>query len=504
MQLTFKNGEFILHDNPFSKIKCKTIGLKAAVGFRRYADKVAERVLNRSLVTYFVAPSAPLPAFLDPHQKDGVNWILTRSRSYLAHAPGAGKTCESIIATILAKGDGPGLYIVPPDLTLNWEREVLKWTEWTGNWPSCSVIPQTAKKAYVTWDADFIICPDSMLTKTWVYDELEKLHPKLIAVDEASRFKEATSERTKALFGGVGKTRQFYGLVQNARHAVLLDGSPMPNRPMELWAPVYAMAPETIDFQNQHEFGVEYCNGHYNTEGYKSAWDFRGASNTKKLQRKLQENFMHVVPEEKLDHPERKRSLLFMTKDPRTAQMKKWDSRLLSKINLNDIDEDMSRGEIALYRQDLGLKKVDWVSKYVEGRLANKNESILIFAWHREVCRAIANRLKSHRPGLVIGGTTGKERERIFKSFQERTCRVVIGNIMAMGRGHNLQSADRVVFAEYSWSDELNKQCEKRASRKGSTKSSVRCDYVVVPSSLDEVVLNTVFTKAKNVKRIIG
>lgn len=502
VELKFRDGEFYLYDNPFSQTKFKNISFKAAVGFRRFADKVAERVIHRSLVTYYVAPSEPPPSFLDAHQVKGVNWILTRSRSYLAHAPGAGKTCEAIVASQMSTGVGQTLFIVPPGLTINWAREIMKWV--TREWPVISIVPVSAKMDDVDFSADYIICPDSMLTKKWVYDSLSKLNLKLIAVDEASRFKEPTSERTKALFGGQGKSQIFYGLVQNAKHAVLLDGSPMPNRPMELWTPVYGMAPEVIDFQDMHDFGVEYCDAFLETNRFGSKWNYRGASNQEKLHKKLQKDFMHVVNEDELSHPERRRSILFVDKDKRSMKVRKWEQKFLKSTNIESMDEDMNHGALAEMRQEIGLSKVDFTARYVGERLANKNESILIFAWHRSVCRALADRLKSYRPGLVLGGTPELERERIFSQFQAGTLKVIVGNIGAMGRGHNLQRADRVVFSEYSWTDELNKQCEKRASRKGSLKSIVRCDYIVVPTSLDEVVLNAVFTKAKNVKRVIG
>ncbi len=105
---------------------------------------------------------------------------------------------------------------------------------------------------------------------------------------------------------------------------------------------------------------------------------------------------------------------------------------------------------------------------------------------------------------MVIGGTSATEREKIFANFQAGTRKLIIGNIQAMGRGHNLQRADRVIFGEFSWTDELNKQCEKRASRRGSEKDFVRCEYIVCPGSIDEKVLSSVFTKEKRVKRVIG
>ena len=450
-----------------------------------------------------------MPPFLDPHQIGGVQWILTRSRSYLAHAPGAGKTCESVTAALLADGPPQTLFIVPPTLTVNWAREIVLWTEWRDFWPTVAVVPESSEQDSMDWTADFIICPDSMLPKPWVLKRLSSLRFKLIAVDEASRFKEPTASRSIALFGGAYKIKSGQktkativspGLVANAKHFVLLDGSPMPNRPMELWAPVYATAPEVIGFMDQHDFGFRYCGAR---QGEFGRWEFKGASNQEELRERLQKSFMHVVTEEQLSHPERRRKMIFMNEDPRSIEQKTWEHKHLKSINFSDIDDDMSEGDLARFRRELGLNKVPWVAKYVADRVKT-GESVLLFAWHREVCLRLQKALRAYKPGVIMGGTLPHEREHYFGLFQAGKSPLLILNIGAGGRGHNLQRADRVVFGEFSWTDETNKQCEKRASRKGSDKVSVPCDYIVAPGTLDEPVLNSVFTKAKNVKRVIG
>lgn len=515
MLMTFDKGYFILSQciSPlpnFEKIDAQTFrtnSLKTAIDYRQYADKKAAKVFDRVLNKEYFDIDVPLllpielHSFLDPHQVRGVAWVLSRSRSYLAHAPGAGKTLQAIAASILCKGSGPVLFIVPPGLTVNWEREIWKWTECAGILPSISIVPQSPKQDLIAWRAEFIICPDSMLAKDWVYKNLLALPFKFIAVDEASRFKDHETQRAAALFGGRRNGVTYPGLIYKARHVVLLDGSPMPNRPMELWAPTYAMDPEAIDFLSQHEFGLRYCGATVNPWG---AWEYKYSSNEDELKEKLQRNFMHVVNEDELSHPERLRSIVFMSEDPRTAEMKEWDKKNLNKIDFSSLSEDASQGELATMRRELGLRKIPWIIEYVKERLL-KNESILLFAWHREVCTALSEILcRFASTGLVMGGTKPQEREEIFKKFQEGRVKVIVGNISAMGRGHNLQKADRVIFGEYSWTDETNKQCEKRASRKGSSKKFVRCDYIAAPNTLDEPVLNAVFTKARNTKRIIG
>lgn len=491
----------------------RTSSLKLAAMHRAYADHTCETVFYRAFNDLTPIPRIPesLVEFLDPHQIDGVRWILSRRRSYLAHAPGAGKTAQAIVASCLLRGPGTTVFIVPPGLERNWEREIFKFSERYMPFPRVGVIGRTIDQRSVSWKGDFIIIPDSMLTKPWVYERIQKLRIKLLAVDEASRLKEPTSKRTIAFFGGRAKAgpisvKTYTGIFQSAQRVVFLDGSPMPNRPMELWAPTYALDPEAIDCMSQQDFGFRYCGAKQNDRGQ---WEFKHSSHEAELKEKLQKRFMHVVTEDKLDHPERRRSLLFMNQDVRTPEMKKWEKRELSKFFKNDeVSEELSQGEVAHYRRELGLRKIPWSLRYIQERMDGKNEKLLIFAWHREVCEEIFKALKKDHPNgvaLVIGGTPNEYREAAFRHFQDGPLRVIVGNIQAMGRGHNLQRADRVVFVEPSWSDESNKQCEKRASRRGRAKESfVRCEYIVAPDSMDERVMTTLFSKATRVKRVIG
>jgi SWI/SNF-related matrix-associated actin-dependent regulator 1 of chromatin subfamily A len=452
-----------------------------------------------------------LPSFLDSHQKEGIEWILSRRFSYLAHAPGAGKTCEAIIAAMQLEEKGKLtqreriIFIVPPNLTANWWREISKWCEKTGQWqfPLMSIVPRSEKSYKMNWNAKFIIVPDSMITKPWVLDRLLVMKKMFVAVDEASRFKEENSQRTIALFGGILKDGiKRPGIISDTKHGVLLDGSPMPNRPMELWAPTYALSPESIDYMERQNFGLRYCGAIMNKRGQ---WEFKHSSNEEELRARLTKSFMHVVTEDALNHPERLRSITFINKDVRSAKQRSWEKKNLSKFSFEDIGEDFSRGDIATYRRELGMRKVKWVAEYVKEKLDNNaNEKILLFGWHRDVILGLYDMLEKHTVEPVMGDTSFLVRESIFKAFQKGESRLIIGNIAAMGRGHNLQMATRIIFAEYSWSDETNKQAEKRASRKGSKLKQVRCEYICAPNTMDEMVLNSVFDKAKRIKKVIG
>ena len=94
--LTFIEGQFFLADPPTTKFSDAwvkidnrtfvTRNLKAAAEYRRFTDVTCERVFNRAFNIEYDLPTLPPLKFLDPHQIDGVKWVLSRKRSYLAHA----------------------------------------------------------------------------------------------------------------------------------------------------------------------------------------------------------------------------------------------------------------------------------------------------------------------------------------------------------------------------------------------------------------------------------
>lgn len=512
--LKFSNGKFLMA-LPYPPENWKeteqsgvyaTTDLRAAAALRQYADEKTKKIFDRIFQKRYLLPILPPSVsidWLDPHQWVGVQWILTRSRSYLWHAPGAGKTAQAITAAFLSKRPGQIVIVCPADLTQNWAHEIKKFVRLL--YPKrtspeeIAIVPTTAKRGLVDWTADWLIVPDSMLSAPWVWRGLRKRTIRFLAVDEASRFKETTSLRSIILYGGTHQGQKYPGLYRYVRHVVFLDGSPMPNgRPMELWAPTYALCPEAIDCLQQQEFGFRYCGAKLNERG---VWEFLHSSREEELRQKLTKDFMHVVREDELSHPERRRSLLFITEDVRSPEQKSWERRHLGSLDIDELDENASQGELAQYRKEIGLAKVPWAAGYIARRL-QEGEQILVFAWHREVCQELAQRLKKFNPGLIIGGTPMSERLTYFEEFQKGKRPLLVGN--SFQRGQNLQAGDRAIIVEPSWSDETNKQCEKRISRRGNDKLFTRCEYIVAPDSFDERLIRSLFSKERRTKRLGG
>jgi len=63
---------------------------------------------------------------LYPFQRQGVDWLKSKSKALLADACGLGKTVQAIVA-IKELGEISALVICPATVKYNWEREFKIW-----------------------------------------------------------------------------------------------------------------------------------------------------------------------------------------------------------------------------------------------------------------------------------------------------------------------------------------------------------------------------------------
>ena len=528
MLLTFENNQFVIRSlsetQLFSLIKgqlkdlwlrnhadnsFRTKNILEAARFRKYADNKTENIFQKLMLKVYPLPSSgpicPDGLELMPFQKEkGIPFILSGSRRYLAHQPGLGKSAQAICA--VNTKPGRALIICPSFLKTTWAREI---TKWAVNFPSIAVVPESHRQNEMNWKADFVICSDSMLLKEWVRHNIYRTEFRHIYIDEGHRFQTPGASRTTALFGGVvpdakGKAKlRSPGLIYNSDHVTVLSGTPMLGTPIELWPILYAMAPEVIDFMPYQDFGFRYCGAFTDERGH---WHFTGSSNEGELNNRLMGRFMQRLTKNDVLHdlPDKIREVVVMDEDPRSAKVLRMEREALKELDGARVDKPERLEEYAVLRHELGLAKVDWVSRFVAGYLeSDPNEQIILFAYHRDVVALLAERLSNFNPMVINGGVSNEKRTEFEDLFQSKKRRLIIGNIDAMNLGLTLTAAKRVVFCEVSYTPANNEQAEDRAHRIGQ-KDSVFVQYVVMPNSFDEISLNIILRKESSIRKVIG
>lgn len=482
-----------------------TKSAQVAARLRDYCDETAKTQISKTRLdveTWTGGLSFSKEETLRPFQENAALFALSRNRSYLGLDPGLGKTpiAATIAQTLDSKTPTAVVYICPPFLTRNTEAEFSKWA------------PKLAVKRYHPDEnkAQVMIVPDSMinrdLTQENIYHFIKYVKGRgfqtLLVVDEAHRYKNPTAARTKALLGSKEKE----GLASLFDRIVYLSGTPMPNRPMELFPILNHSAPQTIHNMNYFEFGRKYCAGHRNDFG----WDFSGASNLTELSANVLGTFMlRMKKDEVLKELPPKTEEMVLIGENLTPKLAGLDAKILEHYSPEDLMEGRIKAELgadtlhlSTYRKELGIAKAGAAAEYINFLLEDSDESLLVFAIHTDVIEQLKKELASYDPLVITGQTKMEDRHAIVKTFQtDKNRRVFIGNIQAAGVGLTLTKATRVIFAEFSWVPADNDQASDRAHRIGQT-DNVFVQYLVYKNSVDKAVIETVLKKRKITARL--
>lgn len=502
--LTFNRPEnsFYISNTKYLLPKDAAAWYRANKPYTPDARVALDRILNEIVydgAAWSRSLGALKPMFEDArHQEKGIFHVLTRKRSYLAHAPGAGKTLQAIAAHWIRRATTSpdrttSIIICPPSLVANWRREILKWSpviraalkQKPGALTISPVgINPNIGTPFFDARADFIICPDSILHAA--SPRLATVSSVVTAVDEASRFKTPTARRSQAIYSS--------GMVQKAQHFVMLDGSPMTLGAVDLWAPMYFLDPEAIDFRTFQD----YCEHFTVTQETRFGIKYAGSKNLAELRKRFFLRLGHGVVEKDLYHPVRLREIVQIGES--NFDTEEFGERGLAELGTMPSLDETGNDSLAEYRRRVGLEKIPGAIDYI-GRRLQDGRKVLVFAYHREVCERLATQFNTVP---LYGGVSSHIREYEVSEFKRGRTKIIVGGIGPMGRGHNIQEADEVIFSEYSWSDEENKQAEKRASRMGNDAIVTPCTYLALKDSVDERILTSVLRKQGDFDAVFG
>lgn len=430
-------------------------------------------------------PAPPGKQYL-PYQKAGIEYALKVKHTLFADPPGLGKTIEAI-GFKNAKGIKRALVICPASLRKNWEREILGWDVSS---PKVEIYsPGKFKKENRTDVLIFSYGHAPNLAA--VADVVKNFEYDLCIIDEIHQLKEPKAKRTKYILAK-------NGLAGKAKHIIALSGTPMVNRPIELFTIIKTLGHKAINEMSFHIYGIRFCGGFESEWG----WSYEGATDMKELGRRLRSHFM--VRRQKADVlkdlPEKFPSnIVFLDKAPGTAN-------LIKRMLAFDVDtvikgaEKAEFTELSNLRLELGLAKIKPAVEYIKTQLESGHEKIVLFAHHREVVAGLYGELKAYNPVFLVGGM--KDPQASVDTFQnDKRCRLFIATIGAGGVGHTLTAASYVILVEPSYVPGDNEQAIDRCHRIGQTEA-VQSDYLVFENSLDLRVLQILIKKSKDIKEL--
>lgn len=292
-------------------------------------------------------------------------------------------------------------------------------------------------------------------------------------------------------------------ILKKARRKVFLTGTPILNKPIELWTTIQELCPK--EFGSYWQFGKEFCGAKQVRIGYdvekgepRYAWDFSGASNLSLLQSKLRSSCMlrRLKKDVLKELPELTRQIIVLNdeeisgKEKDLIEQAKEDYQTqVEALKLNSLGmfEVLSR-----IRHETALKKVPKVIEFVENILENEGK-VVLFGHHKDVL----TKFKEKWPDsvLITGDTPVDKRQEAIEQFQNNPkVRLFIGSIQASGVGITLTASSTVVFAELDWVPANISQAESRLLRIGQ-KNAVNSYHLVFDGTIDAHLAKTIVRK---------
>ena len=473
-----------------------------------------------------------LPGFnftLKPYQAEGVAWLESQlGTGLLADEQGTGKTVQ-ITAYAHKNQLFPMCVVLPNTLKLNWRNEIIAMT---GSQYRVNVVGhsysqrQTALRAQrhpnviysktPTPGCDIYLVNYDILSAN--VEALEELGLKLLVLDESHKIKNSEARRTQAFLrlatGEVeeklpGGKRVSRKIGQPVPRVILASGTPMVNRPSELWTTVRSLASYVPQFSTWAKFAWRFCNPVYNGHG----WNFSGSSNMSELHQLLTQNLMlrrlkqdvlkelppkvyRVIPLE-FERAEYDRV-------ERAFQGLDWKGGLETIIQMgaNAPKSDERIVAIQKLREVAALSKlgstVEWIRDYTEN-----GAKLVVFAHNRAVIDHIQGALEADQEwggkvGVIFGGVSNEERAEAVERFQQDSnTRVILVGITAGGFGLTLTAARAVAFVQTPWSPGEIQQCADRVHRIGQDADQVTIYNLVAENTIEELMADMLFSKGQ-------
>jgi SWI/SNF-related matrix-associated actin-dependent regulator 1 of chromatin subfamily A len=430
-----------------------------------------------------------------PYQRAGIAFGLGRPNTLFADEMGLGKTIEALGVVNADPAAQNVLIVCPASLKLNWARECERWLVDRG--------PVGIAGKTFPDDANVVIINYDILTK-W-RTKLRKQWDVLIA-DECHYVKNKAAKRSKRLYA------------LKARRTLFLTGTPILNRPIELWAAVSFLAPE--EFDSFWPFAKRYCKPCKNRYG----WDFSGATNLDELHERLRGTIMVRRTKSQVlsDLPPKRRQVIELASEHIAGliavETEAWQEHRQRLNQLRAVgrgqDElsdkelaalragvNLAFGELAKLRQATALAKVPLVIEHLNSVLEDAGK-IVVFAHHRAVVRELAEPFGDAAVTLTGDDDIASRQAAVDRFQEDESCRVFIGSLTAAGFGLTLTASSHVVFAELDWVPAHMTQAEDRTHRIGQ-KDSVLVQHLVLQDSLDARMVGTLIKKQRVIDMVV-
>ncbi len=393
-----------------------------------------------------------------PFQEEAVEKIQEfGGRCLLSLEMGLGKTFVSLLWIQRYLPEGNVVVVCPASVKYSWRQEARQHVRMLANVlistnPHRSDPPPKVRLHIINYD---ILGP-------WM-DYLTMLNPQLVIIDEGQYCKSQKALRTKFI----------RSLCHGVPHVLALSGTPLTNRPAELWPILNIVRPDL--YPRFWNYAFDFCAPKRNHWG----WDFSGACRLDVLHSTLTKNLMIRQRKEEVmsQLPKKSRYLVPIPID-RPSEYRKAEREFLQWLAGIDLvkAERAARAErlarMGYLKRLAGTLKLSSVISWIEDFLEDSDEKLTVFGIHQAVLKPLETHFRKQCV-LIDGSIPAEQRKRKIDQFTlDRKTRLFLGQMQATGVGcDGLQKAcSTMAVVELPWVPGELSQAIARLDRIGQTK----------------------------------
>ena len=474
----------------------------------KMSDKLIELQQQMLGTKHYDALPVPVEIQATPriYQVEGVSWLerlrFMHLNGILADDMGLGKTLQAIIAVTQfhkENSEAKSIVVCPTSLIYNWKEEIERFNPLLKVLTVDGTPVQRKKLINHLGSYDIVVTSYSLLQKD--VECYEKIPFGYAILDEAQHIKNRTTRNAKSV------------KALNARHRLILTGTPVENSLDELWSLFDFLMPGLLSSYDR--FVEKYIR--VPRQSHKECMEA--------LKRKVSPFVLRRMKKDVLAELPPVSEMVYFCNLTETQKDLYKSYALSAREELSQLvqKEGFDRVQIHVLATLTRLKQICchpaiFAKEHIEEGDSAKydmlmdlldtlllgNHKTVIFSQYTRMLQIMRDELKRRNIGFCYLDGTSKNRMSIVKQFNENEeIPVFLVSLKAGGSGLNLTGADTVIHYDMWWNPAVESQATDRVHRMGQ-KKSVSSYKLVTKGTIEEKIIEMQKRKTGLVKQVIS
>jgi len=422
------------------------------------------------------------------HQIEAIEYIKRHDIVPLFDEQGLGKSkmvIDALCSNIESKEINGALIVCKKTLLYTWKNEILKHSHL---FPVVlSGTKRQRGRSFLTYGHFYIVNYESLVQELEIIKLILKHKNFVIVLDESQRIKNPSAKITKALLS----------LRNLAKKKIIITGTPIANRPEDIWSQFYFLDEGDLLGNDFYEFKKKYdlkLKGEDSLKKYeKDLLELRrkidevSIRRTKDIlelpEKKYADVFIDLSPEQQEIYDTAKKELYYEIKDKDGERVvDEIENYLVKLLRLTQI---ASNPALIVEDYDEIPSKFLKLDEIVNNIVGNGEKAIIWTSFKKNV-RALRRRYKDLGALMLFGEIPIEERNNVVVKFMSMSKhKILIANPAAAKEGLTLTSANNAIYLDRNFKMDDYLQSQDRIHRISQTK---KCNIIklIARNTIDE------------------